>query len=104
MKVERSLFSRCAQASCRSHLLLAVMLVIAAFPLGGCRGPERLPFRPQAGDLVSYVPVAGRVVALTFDDGPNDPYTSQVLDILDRESVRATFFLIGTNAGRSLVI
>ena len=81
--------------------LLAGLVLIATGPLAGCRGPERLPFRPQPGDLVSYVPVAGRVVALTFDDGPNDPYTSQVLDVLDRESVRATFFLVGTNAERN---
>ncbi len=39
----------------------------------------------------------GRVLALTFDDGPNGPYTNEVLDILQREQVRATFFLIGEN-------
>lgn len=41
-----------------------------------------------------------RVVALTFDDGPNEPYTSQVLDILKRENVHATFFLIGDRVHR----
>jgi peptidoglycan/xylan/chitin deacetylase (PgdA/CDA1 family) len=40
-------------------------------------------------------PRTRRVVALTFDDGPNPPYTSQVLDILKRKNVKATFFLIG---------
>ncbi len=35
-------------------------------------------------------------VALTFDDGPNDPYTMQLLDLLDRRQVRATFFLMGS--------
>ncbi|HLQ65723.1 MAG TPA: glycosyltransferase [Candidatus Limnocylindrales bacterium] len=40
-------------------------------------------------------PHRDRVVALTFDDGPNEPYTSQILGILSREHVRATFFLIG---------
>lgn len=34
-------------------------------------------------------------VALTFDDGPNPPRTEQVLEILGRAHVRATFFLIG---------
>lgn len=34
-------------------------------------------------------------VALTFDDGPNDPYTQRLLEILTRHNVRATFFLIG---------
>jgi peptidoglycan/xylan/chitin deacetylase (PgdA/CDA1 family)/GT2 family glycosyltransferase len=38
-----------------------------------------------------------KLVALTFDDGPNEPCTSRVLDILDREHVHATFFLIGHN-------
>ncbi len=36
-------------------------------------------------------------VALTFDDGPNEPYTSQILDILSSYDVRATFFLVGEN-------
>jgi peptidoglycan/xylan/chitin deacetylase (PgdA/CDA1 family) len=34
-------------------------------------------------------------IALTFDDGPNDPYTFQLLDILAQHGVRATFFMIG---------
>ena len=39
-----------------------------------------------------------RVVALTFDDGPS-AYTSAVLDILKREQIHATFFLIGSQVG-----
>ena len=34
-------------------------------------------------------------VALTFDDGPNHPYTGQLIDVLARHQVRASFFLIG---------
>src|SRR5271157_3386961 len=34
-------------------------------------------------------------VALTFDDGPNDPYTLQLLELLARYQVHAIFFLIG---------
>lgn len=34
-------------------------------------------------------------IALTFDDGPNDPYTQHLLDLLARYQARATFFLIG---------
>jgi len=36
-----------------------------------------------------------RQLALTFDDGPNDPYTFRLLEILAHHNVRATFFLIG---------
>jgi peptidoglycan/xylan/chitin deacetylase (PgdA/CDA1 family)/GT2 family glycosyltransferase len=39
-------------------------------------------------------------IALTFDDGPNEPYTSQVLGILERFGIKATFFIIGQNARR----
>jgi peptidoglycan-N-acetylglucosamine deacetylase len=37
----------------------------------------------------------GRPVALTFDDGPNEPYTSQIADFLARRRIRATFFQVG---------
>jgi peptidoglycan-N-acetylglucosamine deacetylase len=36
-----------------------------------------------------------RQMALTFDDGPNDPHTLHLLDVLARHRARATFFLIG---------
>jgi peptidoglycan/xylan/chitin deacetylase (PgdA/CDA1 family) len=34
-------------------------------------------------------------LALTYDDGPNDPHTQRLLDVLARHKVHATFFLIG---------
>lgn len=40
-------------------------------------------------------PGAGKVVAITFDDGPN-PSTQALLDILNQEGVKATFFLVGS--------
>jgi len=39
-------------------------------------------------------------IALTFDDGPNEPYTSHVLGILEQYKIKATFFVIGQNARR----
>ncbi len=36
-------------------------------------------------------------IALTFDDGPNEPYTSEILDILKKYNVKATFFVLGKN-------
>lgn len=40
----------------------------------------------------------GKVVSLTFDDGPDDSYTGQILDILHQYGVKATFFIVGQNA------
>jgi predicted LPLAT superfamily acyltransferase len=39
-------------------------------------------------------------VALTFDDGPHPRWTAEVLDVLRRHRVQATFFVIGENARR----
>lgn len=39
-----------------------------------------------------------RLVALTFDDGPDPRWTPQILDVLKREGVPATFFVTGANA------
>jgi peptidoglycan-N-acetylglucosamine deacetylase len=38
---------------------------------------------------------SGRTVALTFDDGPNEPFTSQIADYLGQHGIRATFFQVG---------
>ena len=38
---------------------------------------------------------AGKVIALTFDDGPWDTTTSQILDVLEKNKAHATFFTIG---------
>lgn len=47
------------------------------------------------GELPYRGPTDERVVALTFDDGPNEPFTSRLLDLLDERRVRATFFQVG---------
>jgi peptidoglycan/xylan/chitin deacetylase (PgdA/CDA1 family) len=36
-----------------------------------------------------------RLLALTYDDGPNDPHTLRLLEVLAKHDVKATFFLIG---------
>ena len=36
-----------------------------------------------------------RLLALTYDDGPNDPYTWRMMEVLERHGVKATFFLLG---------
>ena len=51
-----------------------------------------------------YLPVISRgntgknLVALTFDDGPTEPTTKQILELLDKYAVKATFFVSGVNA------
>lgn len=41
------------------------------------------------------LPRDSKQIALTFDDGPNDPHTLNLLDLLAKHNLHATFFLIG---------
>jgi peptidoglycan/xylan/chitin deacetylase (PgdA/CDA1 family) len=40
-------------------------------------------------------PRGSHQIALTYDDGPNDPHTLRLLEVLAKHSIHATFFLIG---------
>ena len=52
-------------------------------------------FRPPFGRNVVHLNTNQRIVALTYDDGPNPPYTERLLDVLAKHNVKATFFMIG---------
>ena len=43
----------------------------------------------------------GKVVYLTFDDGPS-AYTSELLDVLDAYGAKATFFVVGSGSGNMM--
>ena len=47
------------------------------------------------GASVVGEPRPSKRLALTYDDGPNDPYTGQLLEVLARHEVKATFFMMG---------
>src|SRR5439155_6191472 len=66
-------------------------------------GPDRLPslhHRPRFGraNALLRVNTKQRVVALSFDDGPDPRWTPTVLSLLNRYHAKATFFVIGLNA------
>ncbi len=76
--------------------LAAVVAVVMFLSLG---------YGAQANDAwidrsVVHMKTEEHVVALTFDDGPHPRYTARILDILAREEVRATFFMVGINVER----
>jgi peptidoglycan/xylan/chitin deacetylase (PgdA/CDA1 family) len=76
----------------RPHLVSAGL--IAGFTTGGYFYAAHSPTSQLFGRTV----IAGsdiQELAFTFDDGPNDPYTWQLLELLARYQVRATFFMVG---------
>lgn len=52
------------------------------------------------GDIVWEVPTADKVIALTFDDGPDPQYTSQIADLLRQYEAKATFFVVGSRVAK----
>lgn len=46
------------------------------------------------------VPTEEKIIALTFDDGPNPNETPEILELLAQYNARSTFFIIGKNAER----
>lgn len=58
-------------------LLLSIVLIITMLPVG------------------TQAATGGKLIALTFDDGPHEVYTKQLLDGLKERNASVTFFLIG---------
>ncbi len=57
---------------------------------------------PSMFVVQKYGQADARQLVLTFDDGPDPVYTPQILDILSREHVPATFFMVGINAENNI--
>ena len=58
------------------------------------------PWSQLLGRFAYRVPAKDRVIALSFDDGPNEPYTSLIADYLREQQVTATFFQVGSCVAR----
>lgn len=48
-------------------------------------------------DIITYAMEEEKIIYLTFDDGPAGKVTTDILDILKKEEVPATFFIIGNS-------
>jgi peptidoglycan/xylan/chitin deacetylase (PgdA/CDA1 family) len=88
------------------HALATIIVALKA--RGYCFGSLYEPSRRRSIDTSEWgmgrVKISGRacprIIALTFDDGPDPVVTPQVLDVLKRYGVRATFFVVGVKAVR----
>lgn len=56
------------------------------------RGRE---YYEKRGDIVWEVPTQNKVIALTFDDGPDHTKTPEILSLLKQYQAKATFFVVG---------
>lgn len=75
--------------------LLVVVIVSAAVLVALIWYTLENPRSQTFGPTVTEVPLRQKYVALTFDDGPNPPYTEEILAYLRSQHVHATFFVVG---------
>jgi cellulose synthase/poly-beta-1,6-N-acetylglucosamine synthase-like glycosyltransferase/spore germination protein YaaH/peptidoglycan/xylan/chitin deacetylase (PgdA/CDA1 family) len=57
---------------------------------------------PSSYEVKKYGEAPQKDLVLTFDDGPDETYTPQILDVLSKYHVPAAFFLVGLNAEKNL--
>lgn len=74
-------------------MLLPLLAGAAALVTGGYHTMS--PHSQLYGRTFVRLRPESRKLALTFDDGPNDPHTLELLEVLAHHQVRATFFMIG---------
>jgi peptidoglycan-N-acetylglucosamine deacetylase len=74
-------------------MLLPVTLIAAA-AAGYAGYASMAPESQLYGHTLTHGSDPGQM-ALTYDDGPNDPHTQNLLDLLAEHQAKATFFLIG---------
>lgn len=77
-----------------SVALLLAIAGVCAYPWHGLSYLERWR-ENRTGRIYRSARTFEKVVALTFDDGPDPRYTGRVLDILRQHNVKATFFVCG---------
>lgn len=72
-------------------------LGMAGLAAGGCAYAAMWPGSRLFGDAL-IAPRRPGELALTFDDGPNPAWTPRLLEVLARDAVCATFFMLGSRA------
>jgi peptidoglycan-N-acetylglucosamine deacetylase len=76
--------------------MLPVLAGLAALGAASAAGYQSMaPTGQWYGRTFAAGERESKQIALTYDDGPNDPHTLRLLDVLAKLDVRATFFMIG---------
>ncbi|WP_090720167.1 polysaccharide deacetylase family protein [Paenibacillus typhae] len=76
--------------------LALLMLMVSWSSLALARSDvKNRQYHEQKGDIIWEVPTKQKVIALTFDDGPDPTDTAKILDVLQEYNAKCTFFAIG---------
>jgi peptidoglycan-N-acetylglucosamine deacetylase len=72
---------------------IAAALAAGAATFAGAH--TMVPWSQLYGENFNGIQPGRKVLALSYDDGPNDPWTMRLLEVLARHQVPATFFMVG---------
>jgi peptidoglycan-N-acetylglucosamine deacetylase len=76
-------------------MLPALIGLVAAAAASAAGYQSMAPTAQWYGRTIASGARASKQIALTYDDGPNDPHTLRLLEVLAKHGVQATFFMIG---------
>lgn len=83
------------------RLCIVLMTVITVLSTAGFDSPAKnRSYYESRGDIVWEAPTSEKLIALTFDDGPDPAVTPIILDVLKQFGAHATFFLVGGRVER----
>ncbi len=72
--------------------ILIFLLLVYAFSL------SKIATAALKCEEIKKIPTTSKVIALTFDDGPDPDITPRILEILYKNNIKATFFVVGEKA------
>lgn len=85
-------------------MTVAISINLGVLPAFGNRidGPRHdRRYYESTGEVLWEVPTEQKIVALTFDDGPDPDNTADILDLLKQYNAKATFFAVGEKVSRN---
>jgi len=84
-----------------------LFFLLSFFILGISLGTYNLAIHPDMRKwekekiVISQIDTNQRIIALTFDDGPDAKFTSLMLDVLKKHEIKATFFVLGAKCEKN---
>ncbi|MFZ0369204.1 MAG: polysaccharide deacetylase family protein [Halobacillus sp.] len=85
----------------RFFILSGVIIIFFSSFSPVASSADYYPFQTEFPNHMLYQgQIQDKIIALTFDDGPDQQYTPEILDILHKHQVKATFFLMGSRVAK----
>lgn len=80
----------------KDRIVLMILFIGLFTFIGTVQASTVYPLQSKYPDIMIYkANTEQKLIALTFDDGPDDRFTPYILDVLKKHNVKATFFLLG---------